>query len=342
MFIGIIEKSGNRMLNIINDIIDISKIEAGLMKTNFAESNINEQVEYIYTFFKPEVEAKGLSLTFRNSLPVKDSFILTDREKVYAILTNLVKNAIKYTEHGAIEFGYTVETTHALSVPAHALSLQFYVTDTGIGIPKDRQSAIFERFIQADIDDKMARSGAGLGLSISKAYTEMLGGEMWVESTIGEGSTFYFTLPYSVRQEESANPAGNSDKTGNSLSPKVSGLKVLIAEDDEVSELLLDLEVQAFSKEILKVKTGVEAVRLCRDIPDIDLILMDIRMPEMGGLSATRQIRQFNRDVIIIAQTAYSLAGDRERAIEAGCNEYISKPINKNELYSLVDRFFNS
>jgi len=332
MFIDIIEKSGIRMLNIINDIIDISKIESGLMKTSISETNINEQIEYIYTFFKPEVEAKGLSLTFRSSLPVKDSFIYTDREKVYAILTNLVKNAIKYTEQGAIEFGYTVGTT----------SLQFYVNDTGIGIPDDRQSAIFERFIQADIDDKMARSGAGLGLSISKAYTEMLGGEIWVESTVGQGSTFYFTLPYNVRQEESANPAGTTDKTGNSLSPKVTGLKVLIAEDDEVSELLLDIEVQAFSKDILKVKTGVEAVRLCRDNPDIDLILMDIRMPEMGGLSATRQIRQFNKDVIIIAQTAYSLAGDRERAIEAGCNDYISKPINKVELYSRIQQFFNS
>lgn len=189
-YIDIIEKSGTRLLNIINDIVDISKIEAGLMKLNIQESNINEQIKYIYTFFKPEVEAKKISFSYKNGLQDEAAFIKIDREKVYAILTNLVKNSIKFTEKGKIEFGYSLKTTQKLPI------LEFYVKDSGIGIPKERQTAVFERFIQADIADKMARQGTGLGLAISRAYVEMLGGKIWVESEEGVGSTFYFTLPY--------------------------------------------------------------------------------------------------------------------------------------------------
>lgn len=185
-YIRIIEKSGIHMLKIINDIVDISKIEAGLMKVVIQEFNLNEQIEYIYNFFKPEAEAKGLKLIFKNSLPSKDALLITDKEKVYAILTNLVKNAIKYTNDGSIEFGYTI----------YADYLEFYVKDTGIGIPKLRQEAIFERFIQADIDDMNARQGAGLGLAIAKSYTEMLGGKIRVDSDEGKGSSFYFTIPF--------------------------------------------------------------------------------------------------------------------------------------------------
>ena len=185
-YIAIIEQSGARMLNIINDIISISKIESGLMKVNIQKSNINDQIEFIYTFFKPEVERKGMRFSCKRTLSSTESIIHTDREKLFAILTNLVKNAIKYSVEGYIEFGYTKKEKF----------LEFYVKDSGIGIPKGRQEAIFERFIQADITDKYARQGAGLGLSISKAYAEMLGGSMWLESEVGKGSTFYFTLPY--------------------------------------------------------------------------------------------------------------------------------------------------
>jgi PAS domain S-box-containing protein len=196
-YIQIIEKSGIRMLNIINDIVDISKIEAGLMKLYISETNINEQIEYIFTFFKPEVEAKGINFSFKNALPAREAIINTDCEKVYAILTNLVKNSIKYTEKGSIELGYgIVEGFDSKSV------LQFYVKDTGIGIPKEKQTAVFERFIQADISDVKALEGAGLGLSITKAYVEMLGGEIWVESEEGKGSTFYFTLPYNTETKK--------------------------------------------------------------------------------------------------------------------------------------------
>ena len=326
-YIRIIEKSGARMLNIINDIVDISKIEAGLIKPKMSESNINEQVEFIYTFFKPEVEAKGMKLSFNNPLPTKEVTIITDREKLYAILTNLVKNAFKYTEEGEIEVGYSKKGG----------TLEFYVKDTGIGIPEDRQAAIFERFVQADIEDTKARQGAGLGLAITKSYVEMLGGKIWVESEEGSGSTFYFTLPCNAESviETITQQLVSSGKTDTTRK-----LKILIAEDDEVSGMLIDITVKKFGKEILKVRTGVEAVEACRDSPDIDLILMDIRMPEMGGYEAAKQIRKFNKVVVIIAQTAYGLSGDREKSIEAGCNDYISKPINKDELLSLIQKYF--
>ncbi|MDO9512894.1 MAG: LytS/YhcK type 5TM receptor domain-containing protein [Bacteroidales bacterium] len=185
-YIKIIEKAGARMLNIINDIIDISKIDSGQMDVNLRESNISDQLGYIYTFFKPEVEKKGIRFLLKNSLLSNEATIVTDQEKIFAILTNLVKNAIKYTNEGTIEFGCEKKGKH----------MEIFVKDTGIGISEDRQEAIFERFVQADITDKMARQGAGLGLSISKAYVEMLDGEIWVESKKGLGSTFYFTTPY--------------------------------------------------------------------------------------------------------------------------------------------------
>ncbi|WP_157482981.1 PAS domain-containing protein, partial [Geofilum rubicundum] len=181
-YIEIILKSGDRMLNIINDIIDISKIEAGLTKLDIQETNIAEQVDYIYTFFKPEAEAKGLKLSVNCALPADQAAILTDREKLYAILTNLVKNALKHTTEGSIEFGYDSKSTNGTP------ELVFFVKDTGIGIPASRQEAIFERFIQADIANPMAYQGAGLGLSISKAYVEMLGGTIGVHSEEDTGS----------------------------------------------------------------------------------------------------------------------------------------------------------
>ncbi len=341
-YIGIIEKSGTRMLNIINDIVDISKIEAGLMVASIGETNVNEQIEYLFTFFKPEAERKGLKLLYRNTLPSKESNIQSDREKLFAILTNLIKNAIKFTDNGSIEFGYDLITSrdNACIVSATSMELQFFVKDTGIGIPKARQKAIFERFIQADIGDQRAFQGAGLGLAISKAYVEILGGKIWVESIEGEGSIFYFTLPDNVEHRERTNKKNVGSSEPESGLAKT--LKILIAEDDEESSLLIDIMVRTFSKEILKVRTGKEAVEACLNHPDIDLVLMDIQMPVMDGYDATRQIRRFNSDVTIIAQTAFGLSGDREKAIEAGCSDYISKPISKEKLILLLKTYFGN
>ncbi|PXX98025.1 hypothetical protein DF185_16980 [Marinifilum breve] len=184
-YLEIISQSGKRMLSIINDIVDISKIESGLIEFNIQESNINNQLEELYNFFKPEFEDKDVELRCCDLLLKKDELIKTDEEKIYAVLTNLLKNAIKYCENGFIDFGCVRKKEW----------LEFYVKDTGIGIAKDRQKAIFERFIQADIYDVNAKQGAGLGLAIAKSYVEMLGGKIWVESKLGEGANFYFTIP---------------------------------------------------------------------------------------------------------------------------------------------------
>jgi signal transduction histidine kinase len=180
-YINIIEASGSRMLNIINDIIDISKIESGLMKIDLQESNINEQLEYLFTFFKPEAEAKGINLSLNIGLPTMESVIHTDREKIFSILGNLIKNALKFTNKGFIDFGYLKKGGN----------LEFFVKDSGIGIPQSQQKAVFERFIQADMTNSRAYQGAGLGLAISKTYAEMLGGRIWLESGEGKGSRFY-------------------------------------------------------------------------------------------------------------------------------------------------------
>lgn len=325
-YIQIIEKSGVRMLNIINDIIDISKIESGQMDVTLSDTNVNDQTQYIYTFFKPEVEQKGLQFILKNGLPYKSSIIHTDREKIYAILTNLVKNAIKFTNHGSIEFGYYVKSD----------KLEFYIRDTGAGIPKEQLSLIFERFRQGNESLSKEYEGSGLGLSISKAYIELLGGKIRVESKVGYGSTFYFTLPFNGEQE---NNILENDGMVKDVISQMKNLKILVVEDDELSILLLTKVVNLVAKEIVFAVNGVEAVEKCRTNPDIDLVLMDMKMHEMDGFEATRQIRHFNKKVVIIAQTAFTLTGDRERAIEAGCNEYISKPIHKEQLLGLIKKF---
>ncbi|WP_291105166.1 MULTISPECIES: PAS domain S-box protein [unclassified Flavobacterium] len=327
-YIQIIEKSGARMLNIINNIIDISKIEANLVEVNIKPSNINEQTAFIYTFFESQTEKKGINLICKNGLPDERAIINTDKEKVYAILTNLVRNAFKYCDEGGIEFGYNLKGKH----------LEFFVKDTGIGIPDNRQQAIFDRFIQADVTDTRAFQGAGLGLSISKAYVEILGGKIWVESEEGKGSTFYFTIPYNTESEEK-NLVENvvPDDEANNYAKN---LNILIAEDDKISRMLLTKTIKVFSKEIIEALDGVEALEACQNNPDIDLVMMDINMPNMDGHEATRQIRQFNKNVIIIAQTANAFDSDKKEAMESGCNDFISKPIMKNELLGLINKYF--
>jgi signal transduction histidine kinase len=325
-FIQTIQISGERMLDTINSIVDISKIESGLMKVDIKETNINEKIEFAYKFFKPEVEIKGLRFLFKNGLPTKEAIIKTDNEKVYGILINLIKNAIKFTNVGSIEFGYEKKGKY----------LEFFVKDSGIGIPENQKEMIFERFRQGSESYNRGYEGSGLGLSIAKSYVEMLGGKIWVESEERKGSIFYFTIPYNAVSEEKTtikNVTIEKDKE-----VQLKNLKILIVEDDEVSYSGLTKTLQKISKEVLHAITGVQAVEACRNNPDLDLVLMDIRMPNMDGNEATHQIRQFNKDVIIIAQTAFAFAGDREKAIEAGCNDYISKPIKSTLLFELIKK----
>jgi len=195
-YVTIIERSGERMLNLINDIIDISNIEAGQIEVDLAEININEKIEDIHNLFLPEAEEKGLRLSLISSIPTKDAVIITDSDKVCAVLTNLLKNAIKFTKKGTIEFGCYIKRTSEKS------EIEFYVKDTGTGIPKDQHQVIFERFRQGSESLSRDYEGAGLGLSISKAYVEILGGKIWLESALGKGSTFYCTLPYYSKSQD--------------------------------------------------------------------------------------------------------------------------------------------
>lgn len=325
-YIRIIEKSGARMLNIINDLIDISKVESGQMKVFLSETNINNQIEYIYTFFNPEVEKKGMQLSYKNGLTTENAFLITDKEKVYAILTNLVKNAIKYSDKGTIEFGYKKKEKY----------LEFYVNDTGIGIPEDKKEAIFERFIQTDHNLTSKYEGAGLGLAITKAYVELLEGKIWVESELNKGSCFYFTIPIDNKLDSKIEiPIEiNTDIQ----EEKLKKMKILIVEDDYNSDLFLTRILKSLSREIIHASTGVEAVEACRNNSDLNLVLMDIKMPEMDGYEAVRQIREFNKKVVIIAQTAYGLSSDKDAAIKAGCTDYISKPINKSLLLTMIEK----
>jgi len=329
-YINIIEKSGKRMLNIINDIISISKVESGQVEVTLAETNVNEQIEYIQTFFKPEAKQKGIQLYISKLLSPKDTLIKTDREKIYAILTNLVKNALKFTNEGSIELGCVKKGGN----------LEFYVKDTGLGISKSQKKIIFERFRQANETLTRNHEGSGLGLAISKAYVEMLGGKIWVESEEGKGSAFYFTIPFNSEYKPEEKIVVEKAGTGLNLENKINDLKVLIVEDDAISKLLITIAVKPYSKEIIKVSTGFEAIDACLNNPDIDLVMMDINMPEMGGYEATKQIREFNKDLVIIAQTANGMQSDRDEAIAAGCTDYISKPINITSLSELIQKYF--
>jgi signal transduction histidine kinase/CheY-like chemotaxis protein len=340
-YLAIIKKSGDRLINIIDQIVDISKIESGLINLKVREVNINEKIEYVFKLLNPDAEEKKLKLSYKISLPQEKAFISTDQEKLYAILINIVKNAIKYTDKGSIEFGYTLTTSSSGGKEpdkADALGktnvVMFFVKDTGIGIPADRQQAIFDRFIQADIGDRQAREGVGLGLAISKSYVEMLNGKIWVESEPGKGSTFYFTLPSGIDiEKEKASEALILDEKEET---NIAKLNILIAEDEETSLFLIKQMVSKISKKTLIAKNGVQAVVACRNNPDIDLILMDLRMPELDGYEATHQIRQFNKKVPIIAQTAFVMAEERALALQAGCDDFISKPLKKDELLAII------
>jgi CheY-like chemotaxis protein len=263
-------------------------------------------------------------------LAFQEAIIFTDSPKLNGILTNLIKNAIKFTDIGSVEFGY--ELMHR----DNSKMLQFFVKDTGQGIPLNRQDAIFGRFIQADISNKSAYQGAGLGLSISKAYVEMLGGKIWFESEPEKGSVFNFTIPYDL-VPFIENPIKKEIKEKTKITP-ASNLKILIVEDDEGLEFLLTEAVKDYCNEPLIARDGLEAVDISSKNPDLDLILMDIRLPKMDGYEATSEIRKFNQKVPIIAQTACVFFTEQEKATEAGCNDFVTKPIDYAVLRMLIEK----
>ncbi|KAF0131219.1 MAG: putative multi-sensor hybrid histidine kinase [Bacteroidetes bacterium] len=323
-YIGIVEKSGRRLLNTINDIIEISKIEAGEEKLRIADVNSEDILHYFKEFFAHQAHERNVKLILAQHLTSYEAIIETDKHKLEAIISNLLNNALKFTLKGQITFGNYLENDR----------LVFFVNDTGVGIPADRCEAIFERFVQADLNITRAHEGSGLGLSIVKAYVEMLNGHIWVESKVGEGSVFRFSIPYNLAKSKAQFPVKESV---NSLS--LPNICVLIAEDDDVSFMLFDKILQKENIQTIRAHNGNETIRILQENNSIDIVLLDLKMPVMNGYETATNIRKFNINIPIIAQTAYAMAGDREKALRAGCNEYIAKPMTKNELFKLMQRF---
>ncbi|MCF8303122.1 MAG: PAS domain S-box protein [Bacteroidales bacterium] len=327
----IIEKSGERMLDTVNDIVEISKIEAGILSVEKKQINVNDCVNDLVQFFSQEAKNKGLELSIDHLLPENSAIIITDQSKLESILSNLIKNAIKYTFEGSIKVGCHIQEEY----------IEFYVKDTGVGIPGDRQEVVFNRFEQADISDTSAFEGSGLGLAISRSLVDMLNGSIWLDSKVDKGSTFYFTIP--VHREAQPSTTGNTSEVVNNENQAYdekppNKLKILIAEDDQVSFNYLSTLLKRIDCEIIRAINGTEAVQYYRDNPDIDLILMDVKMPEMDGYKATRKIREIDEEVPVIAQTAYAITGDGKRALEAGCDDYIPKPIKKHVLMQKINK----
>ncbi|MCQ2974298.1 MAG: ATP-binding protein [Bacteroidales bacterium] len=330
-YLNFIINSGKSLLNLINDIIDISKIEAGQLKVKIRKTALNPIMNEIYIsqYQVNDINNKSFEFRMKNAVESDDFNIETDPFRLKQILNNLIGNAMKFTENGFIEFGYRFSNPE---------ELLFYVKDTGVGMPKDKIDIIFERFGQIEQKDDKNQQGTGLGLAISKKLSELLGGKMWVESEEGKGSTFYFTLPYES-DLNTADEYGAAFSDTNTLSLK--GKNILVAEDEDMNIAFMKEVLDETEANVLWAKNGKEAVDIAKNNSEIDLILMDIKMPIMNGYDATKAIREFNKKVVIIAQTAYALTDEKDKTIEAGCNYYLTKPIDINLLMKILYGFLN-
>ncbi|MFN8206167.1 MAG: ATP-binding protein [Bacteroidales bacterium] len=318
-FLEIINSSCNQLLSIINDIIDISKIEAGQADIRYSEFKLNEMIFSLYSFFEPGARKKGLKLQVAENQEKKICWIRSDEVKLRQILSNLVSNAIKFAEKGEVLLGYRMSKD----------AFHFFVKDTGIGIQEGYQEIIFSRFRQAP--DTSILGGTGLGLSISKAFVELMGGKMSVQSAPGKGSEFSFSIP-KMETTHVEYQAEYADERQLDLSMRT----ILLVEDDEISKLYMMELLHPTGASVIHTSHGQEAVKLCQDNGQIDLVLMDIRLPDMKGTDATRMIKAVRPELPVIAQTAYALSGDKESVLEAGCNGYISKPVQPQNLYDLL------
>lgn len=319
----IIVQSTNQLLCIITDIISIASIEAGQERIIEKHIYLNRTLGYIHEQFLLKTVEKEINLELMLHVSNQETAIITDETKLIQILTNLIENALKFTTKGHVRFGYKMKNNE----------IEFFVEDTGIGIDPSMHDEIFKRFRQVENSLSRQFGGSGLGLSISKAYVELLGGRIWVKSGLEKGSTFYFTLPLNK-----AEPAAQSEKKPDQIAHKVNLpnlITVLIAEDDDSNFRLLKEFLSTLKLNIIRAINGIEAIEACRS-NQIDLVLMDMRMPEMDGYEATRRIRQFLPHLPIIAQTAYSSERDVEKAMECGCNDFISKPLNREVLISMI------
>jgi signal transduction histidine kinase len=327
-YIDIITENSKYLLTLINDIIDISKIQSGQVNVMYTEYPLNRLFSELHQFFSLALGSKNkghIELTIDCGLHNGEDVVLIDAIRLQQILNNLLGNAIKFTNTGSIEFGYKLTEDQKLC---------FYVKDTGIGLPENKKHMIFDRFTQADYSSTRKYGGTGLGLSISKGLVELMGGTIWVESEIDKGSTFYFTLPYTPFKEIKPTLVGDT-----SYDIPLSFRSILIVEDDPGSVMLLEELLAAYKTRLIKTEFGHQAVELCKQNSEIDLVLMDINLPDMNGYEATRKIKQFNPQIIVIAQTANAFKNEETLAYEAGCDDYLSKPIEAVHLYHKLKKF---
>lgn len=322
-FVNIIQNSGNQLLQIIDDILEISRLGTKQVKVINNEVCLNDLLLDLFSIFDIKAKENKTPLYLKKEFSDKQSTIITDKTKLNKIVSNLLENAIKYTNQGFIEFGYSIINKKDSS------QIEIYVKDTGIGISPEKHQLIFNRFSQAEKEMSKKTGGLGLGLSIAKENTELLGGTISVQSKKMEGATFTIRLPYKpVFKNETI------EKTKNSYN-------ILIAEDEEVNYMYLETmlkDVMKLNCNVFHAKNGKEAVDFCKNDTTVDFVLMDLKMPVLNGYKATEQIRKFNDTLPIIAQTAYSTEQDKEKAFLAGCTNFISKPIDKEEFFDIINK----
>ncbi len=323
-YIEIIKKRSSDLLNILNDILDISKIEAGQLEIKSEEFFLNNMLDSLHIFYKQKMVMENLEdikFVIEPALINKPLKILSDESRIRQVLTNLIDNAFKFTEKGTIELGFVIEKN----------KIRFFVSDTGIGIPKHKQKAIFKRFIQDDNSTSRKHGGTGLGLAICKGLVDLMDGEMWVESEGRKGSTFYFTVEYNPVLE----PKETKNEKNASVKHKWAKKTLLLIEDDETSREYFQEIMKSSGIHIVMAETAKQGLDLYRN-NKIDIILLDIDLPDMNGYELTKIIRKKDDTIPIIAQTAFAMHNDRSKAIGAGCTEYLPKPIDSTVLFELL------
>ncbi len=321
-YINLLSKSSDQLLNIVNGLLDISVIESGNQKINNREFTLNNVMDELYETYRPSIK-EGISFSVKKGLNDTGSKIIADNVRIKQVLINLLNNANKYVDEGEIMFGYELKGTE----------IEFFVKDTGIGIERHNHDKIFDRFFKAENKTDRLFEGLGLGLSISKAIAGLLGGRIWLESEPGRGSVFYFSIPYIPVIRKVAGKARHLEKD---IIPH--NLTILVADDDEPSlRYIIELLARKGIK-LVTVNNGADAVRICTENKNIDLILLDLKMPVMDGFEAIRKIRTSGLDIPAIAQTAYAMPHDREETLAAGFNDYISKPFTRENLLELISK----
>jgi len=324
-FLEIINSSGKHLLSLINDIVDLSKIEAGQLKINPQPCMLNELLSELYLFFDNNTNSK-INIHLRTSLPNHLSEIEIDDVRLKQVLTNLISNALKFTKEGFVEFGYSLKGD----------VLQFFVKDSGVGFSKDKLQIIFERFRQADEDTTRHYGGAGLGLAISKNLVELMGGAIWAESEIGKGTVFYFNIPYLSVNKLIEKPIDTFFELNNvDWSQKT----ILVVEDVDAMYLYIRKLLEKAAIKVIRAENGMIAVDICSKNYEIDAIFMDIQLPIMNGYEAANLIHKMNPELPIIAQTANAFANEKNKCLDSGCIDLITKPFDPKTLYGVLQKY---